>query len=69
MERYRGRGAKHRARLSDRRSGGGIRGELDADAVEPTPSRDAAPTMAIHVQIEFFRKTIGVAHKEQPSSR
>jgi hypothetical protein len=68
MERDLGRGAKHFARVSGRSSRRGNRFEFHADPVEPAPSRDTTPTMAIHLQIEFFRKTIGVAHKQQPSS-
>jgi hypothetical protein len=51
------------------KSGCCSRPELNANPVEPTPPRDATPTIAIHLQIEFVRETIGVAHKEQPSSR
>jgi hypothetical protein len=67
MERDLGRGAKHCAGLSGRSSRRGNRFELHANTVEPAPSRDATPTMVIHVQIEFFRKTIGVAHKQEPT--
>jgi hypothetical protein len=52
-------------RKSSRRSD---RFKLHADPVEPPPLRDAAPTIAIHLQVEFFRKTVAIADKQQPAS-
>jgi hypothetical protein len=70
VERDRGRGTEHRHGLSGHnrpKSRRCSRFELDANPVEAMPSGDATATIAIHLQ--FFGKTIGVAHKEQPSSR
>jgi hypothetical protein len=57
---------EHDLRPASRRDS---RFELNADPVEPAPPRNATPAIAIHLQIEFVRETVGVAHKEQPSSR
>jgi hypothetical protein len=49
-------------------SGRRHRFEFHADPVEPAPSRCATPTMAIHVQVELLRKTVGICDQKQRAS-
>ncbi|MBV9065527.1 MAG: hypothetical protein JO004_07140 [Methylobacteriaceae bacterium] len=42
---------------------------MNANPVEPAPLRSATPAITIHLQVEFFRNTIGTNDKQQPASR
>jgi hypothetical protein len=42
--------------------------EFHAYPVEPAPSRSATPTIAIHVQVELLRKTVGIGDQKQRAS-